>query len=127
MDASVLVRTVVGSRAEGESARTALDGHDLHAPELLDLEVASALRRLERSGTLSSQVATRALRLASRAPIQRHPHAPLVARTWELRPNLTTYDAAYVALAELLDATLVTADAGLASATGARCARTHLS
>lgn len=122
----MLVRVVVGERAEGEAARAELEGADLHAPELIDLEVASTLRRLERAGALPPAVANQALSLVATAPVLRHPHLSLLPRVWQLRQNLTPYDAAYAALAELLDATLVTADGGLATAPGPRCARTHL-
>ncbi len=127
VDASVMVRVLVEAGPGGDRVRTALATHDLHAPELLDLETTSALRRLVRSGTVPAQVAGRALVHLARAPVLRYPHLPLVPRSWELKDNLTTYDAAYVALAELLDATLVTSDAGVATAPGVRCARTHLS
>lgn len=124
VDASVLIRALVGPGTAAARARTFLDGADLHAPELLDLEVASALRRLERSRALAPDLAAHALALAAAAPVTRHGHRPLLARSWQLRHNLTPYDASYVALAELLDATLLTADTGLATAPGPRCART---
>jgi predicted nucleic acid-binding protein len=126
VDASVLVRVLVQSGTDGDRARATVSGHDLAAPELIDLEVASAIRRLVSTSAVSAGVAGRALDLLSTAPVTRYPHLPLVARAWELRENLTVYDAAYAALAELLDVTLVTADRGLASAPGPRCPRQHL-
>ena len=88
----------------------------LHAPELVDLEVAQVLRRFERAKTLSAARAEQALDDLAALPLERYSHRLLLRRAWELRPNLTLYDAAYVALAELLDAPLLTCDAALARA-----------
>lgn len=87
----------------------------LHAPHLLDIEVAQVLRRYVLRGELTAGRAQQALDMMSEFPIRRYPHVPLLGRIWELRPNLTAYDAAYVALAEGLDATLVTRDRMLAA------------
>jgi predicted nucleic acid-binding protein len=94
-----------------------LAGEDVHAPHLLDLEVLNALRGLVRGRKLSVERASYACAEYLEFPITRYPHNPLAMRIWALRDNLTAYDAAYVALAELLDAPLVSCDARLAAAT----------
>jgi predicted nucleic acid-binding protein len=88
----------------------------LHAPELLDLEVAQVLRRYERGKALAASRAAEALDDLAALPLERYSHRLLLPRAWDLRANLTLYDAAYVALAELLDAPLLTCDAALARA-----------
>lgn len=93
---------------------------DLHAPELQVCEALSALRKLEQRGSLSAARAASALDDLLAMPVDLHPHAPLAARSWELRANFTPYDATYVALAEVLGAELLTLDARLA-----RAATTH--
>lgn len=98
-----------------------MHGHALAAPELIDLETVSVLRRQMGVGALEARRATLALRDLVELPLRRAPHGPLLARCWELRENLTVYDASYVALAELLDVALLTADARLAAAPGLRC------
>ena len=90
----------------------------LHAPELLDLEVAQVLRRLVREGTISATRAEGAIQDLLDLRITRYPHSVLLPRIWQLRHNLSAYDAAYVALAEKLNATLLTRDTGLATAAG---------
>jgi predicted nucleic acid-binding protein len=92
----------------------------LHAPQLLDLEVTQVLRRCVLSRMLTAERAGQAVEALRTLRVRRHSHLPLLARVWQLRHNLTAYDAAYVALAEELGATLVTRDAKLASATGHR-------
>ncbi|HEY5114160.1 MAG TPA: type II toxin-antitoxin system VapC family toxin, partial [Nakamurella sp.] len=92
----------------------------LTAPELVDLEVASVLRRQAQAGAINVRRAGLALADLAALPLQRAPHLPLLPRCWELRENLTVYDAAYVALAEVLDATLLTGDRRLARASGPR-------
>jgi predicted nucleic acid-binding protein len=89
-----------------------------HAPHLIDVEVTQALRRLARSDTISFPRAEQALDDFLDLRITRYSHGLLLPRTWELRDNLTSYDAVYVALAEVLEATLVTCDAKLASSLG---------
>jgi len=88
----------------------------LHAPELLDLEVAQVLRRLVREGALSVSRAEAAIKDLLDLRITRYPHSVLLPRIWQVRHNLSAYDAAYVVLAEKLGATLLTRDARLASA-----------
>ena len=88
----------------------------------MDLEVLHALRRQALLGTLSRERSSEALTDLGNIAFARYPHTPLVGRIWELRENLTAYDAAYVALAEALDAPLVTMDGRLAQAPGVRAA-----
>lgn len=122
VDASVLAPALADDGADGETARARLRGSDLAAPALIDLEVTSVFRGLVSSGQLTDHRSALALADLVAMPIERAPHEALVSRIWQLRDNLTVYDAAYVALAELLDAPLVTADSRLAKATGPRCA-----
>jgi predicted nucleic acid-binding protein len=91
------------------------------APELIDLEVQSVLRAGVRRGLLDERRARQVWTDLASAPVHRAPHRPLLPRIWELRDNVTTYDAAYVALAEVLGATLLTTDNKLANAPGIRC------
>lgn len=91
---------------------------ELHAPHSIDLEVASSFRRHTRAGAVSEQEAARAVAAFRAMKIVRHPHTALLPRIWQLRHNLTAYDAAYVALAELLGAPLVTRDGRLARSAG---------
>jgi predicted nucleic acid-binding protein len=121
VDASALIelllRTPVGERVE---ARLFDRPSTLHAPELLDVEVLQVLRRYEARGEISAHRSATTLRLLDELPVRRHSHAPLVARIWTLRTNLTAYDASYVALAEALGAILVTCDGRMARAPGVR-------
>ncbi|OMH24855.1 hypothetical protein BKD30_07390 [Tersicoccus phoenicis] len=96
-------------------------GDALFAPAHLDAEVVSALRGMSRSHPALRAVVPAALHHLAGFPIRRMALAPLMQRMWELRDNVTPYDAAYVALAERLDACLVTSDSKLAAATGPRC------
>ncbi|GAB2874585.1 type II toxin-antitoxin system VapC family toxin [Nocardioides pacificus] len=121
VDASVLVAALADDARDGDAARLRLRGERLLAPELIDLEVASVLRGRLAGGHLESGRAELALADLADLPLQRAPHRPLLGRCWELRANLSVYDAAYVALAEALGADLVTADARLARAPGVRC------
>lgn len=113
----LLLRTSLAAAVEQRALR---DDETIHAPALLDLEVAQVLRRFVHRGELSAVRGREALELLLRLPITRHGHEPLIARIWALRANLTAYDAAYVALAEGLRAPLVTCDARLAAAPGLR-------
>ena len=121
VDASVLVTALADDADDGDRARDRLRGERLVAPHLIDLEVTSAWRRLAGAGDLDARRVHLALEDLRSLRMERVPHLPLVARCWELRYNLTVYDAAYVALAELLDVTLVTAAARLATASAPRC------
>lgn len=88
----------------------------LHAPHLIDLEVAQVLRRLVREGAISAHRANQAIGDLLDLRLTRYPHVVLLPRIWLLRQNLSAYDAAYIVLAEKLGATLLTRDRGLASA-----------
>jgi predicted nucleic acid-binding protein len=121
VDASVLASALGDDGPDGDRARHRLAGERLFAPELIDLEVASVWRRAARSGRLDDRRAGLALADLASMPVARASHRPLLDRIWELRSNLTPYDAAYVALAELLDSVLVTADRALARASGIAC------
>ena len=90
----------------------------LHAPHLLDLEIGQVLRRLVREGLLSSPRADQAMVDFLDARVTRYPHDLFLPRIWQLRHNLSAYDAAYIVLAEKLNAPLISRDAGLASAPG---------
>lgn len=121
VDASVLAPALADDGPDGDRARARLVGDTLAAPELIDLETCSVVRRQLAVGALDARRAQLALSDLIDLPLRRAPHRPLLRRCWELRENLTVYDAAYVALAELLDVVLVTADARLARAPGLRC------
>lgn len=121
VDASVLVVALADDGADGDRARQRLKGEELAAPELVDLEVASVLRKQLAVGSLDSRRAQLSLADLTDLAVQRAPHLPLLARCWELRENMTIYDAAYVALAEFLEASLLTADTRMARAPGPRC------
>lgn len=104
--------------------RRLIASDEVHAPHLIDSEVAHALRRLANAGLVSGAQGIAALATLSRMGLTRYPGYLLHPRVWELRDNLSAYDATYVALAESLSAPLVTADARLARAPGIRCAVT---
>jgi predicted nucleic acid-binding protein len=110
-----LLQTSAGLRIE-----TQIYSHheSLHAPHLLDLEVAQVLRRLVREGAVSAHRADQAIEDFLDLRITRYPHFLLLPRIWQLRNNLSAYDAAYVVLAEKLGARLLTRDRRLASASG---------
>lgn len=121
VDSSVIAEALGGDGAPGARARTRLHDQNMVAPYLLDLEVLSAWRKWAAAGELDDDRAAGARAALADLPIQRVAHTALVERCWELRGNVTPYDAAYVALAELLDAPLITLDARLARAPGPRC------
>jgi predicted nucleic acid-binding protein len=121
VDASVLVVALVDDDRDGDRARARLLGQRLAAPEIVDLEVLSVLRRAVARGSVSPRRADLALTDLVDLPLQRIPHRALVRRCWELRDNLTAYDAAYVAAAEALEVPLLTGDRRLAAATGPTC------
>lgn len=102
-------------------ARRALASEQLHAPHLIDSEVANGLRRRVTAQQLGADAGWTALDAFRRLGMTRYPVFSLLDRVWELRDNLSAYDASYVALAELLDCNLLTADARLSRAPGIRC------
>ena len=124
LDASSVVAVLLyrGPGAERIRERIESPGESLHVPHLMDLEVLHALRRQALRGALSPGRGAEALEDLASIMLVRYPHTSLMERIWELRENLTAYDAAYVALAEALDAPLVTMDARLAQAPGHRAA-----
>ena len=117
VDASVLVNALLINGA----ARARLADANLQAPDLIDAEVLSVLRRLVLAGRLTEQHALSALTTSQQLGLRRHASRHLWPRAWELRSNLTAYDALYVALAERLGATLLTADARAARAPDLQC------
>ena len=121
VDASVVVTALADDGDDGDRVRERLRGERLAAPHLIDLEVVSAWRRLAAAGQLDDRRVALAMIDLGGLRIERAPHQPLVGRCWELRASLTTYDASYVALAEALDAVLLTGDRRLAEAPGGRC------
>ena len=121
LDAGVGVTALVDDGIDGDIARSLLRGDELAAPEVFDLEVTSVLRRLEQADRLTARRAEQAMSDLADLRLERVSHAPLVDRCWELRHNLTPYDAAYVALAEMFEVVLVTSDARLANAPGPTC------
>jgi predicted nucleic acid-binding protein len=121
VDTSVLVSLLVDSGTAGTAVRERLAGSRIAAPELVDLETAQTLRKLVSTGALPLQRAEHALQTLGSLPLARATHSPLLGRCWELRNNLSIYDAAFVALAESLGGTLLTADKRLAASPGIRC------
>ena len=121
VDASVLAPALADDGPDGDRARGRLRGEVLTAPEVIDLEVASVLRRAAAGGRLPERRAHLALTDLVDLPLRRAGHRVLLRRCWELRHTVTSYDAAYVALAEALGVVLVTADARLSRAPGTTC------
>ena len=119
LDASAAVEWLLHTAA-GQSIESLIySGREsLHAPHLIDLEVAQVLRRLVREGTIPGTRADEAVQDLLDLRITRYPHFVLFPRIWQLRHNLSAYDAAYVVLAEKLGAPLVTRDRRLAAAPG---------
>jgi predicted nucleic acid-binding protein len=114
---------VSGLLNDGQARRT-LGEQQIHVPHLIDSEVANALRRRVLADQISDQVGWSALDTWRRLAATRYPLHALLERVWQLRANLSAYDAGYVALAEALDCSLLTADARLSRAPGIRCAVT---
>jgi predicted nucleic acid-binding protein len=119
VDASAVIEVLLNTPAGVRVAdRLLADGETLHAPHLLDPEVAQVLRRYALSVELDAARGAQALEDLAALPLSRYPHDVLLPRIWELRHTVTAYDAAYVALAEALAAPLVTRDAALAASRG---------
>lgn len=119
VDASVLVEFLLGRRQVLEAVSREFSGafdEAFHAPELIDPEALNALRGLLRGGNIDALQAELAVNELQEVRLVRYPHAPFMRRVWELRDNLTAYDALYLALAEMFDGSvLITGDAGLAA------------
>jgi predicted nucleic acid-binding protein len=121
LDASAVVELLLATaRGAAVRARIAEPEESLHAPHLLDVEVAQVLRRYHLAGDLGAGRAREALADLADLPVSRYPHDVLLPRVWELRRSVTAYDAVYVALAEALRAPLLTFDRRLAGAPGHR-------
>ena len=119
MDSSAVLEVLLRSQTGLEIEKRIFSPQEtLYATHLLDLEVAQVLRRYCASGEMDAERGREALRDLADIPINRYPHDVFLPRIWELRPNMTAYDAAYVALAETLPAPLLTRDTRLASAPG---------
>lgn len=122
VDASVLATALLDDGDGGDRARDRLRGEVLVAPELVDLEVLAAIRRQAAARGADKRRTEVAQRELQDLPMHRVSHRLLLPRCWQLRDNLTTYDASYVALAEAFEVSLLTADRRLARAPGLRCA-----
>lgn len=110
VDASAVLEVLLNTAA---AQRIFLPGQTPHAPHLPDLEVAQVLRRYAFAGDIDAQRGTMALTDFRDLPFTRYPHDFLLPRIWQLRNNVSAYDAAYIALAEVLDAPLITCDQAL--------------
>ena len=122
VDASVVLEVLLRTpAAQAVEQRLFAEGQSLQAPHLIDLEVIQVLRRFSASRQIRPEHGPAAVDRFSEFPIRRYPHRILLTRIWELRHNLTAYDAAYVALAEAIGAPLLTADRKLARAPGIEC------
>ncbi len=122
VDASVLVNVVGDDGVDGKHARREVRrAEDVAAPDLVDVETVAVLRRRWLAGTISERRFAAALEDLEALDLDRYPALPLMRRAYELRANVTAYDATYVALAEVLGCELLTADQRLADAPGPRC------
>lgn len=121
-DASIVANALGDDGLDGAAARAVLRAeHDLAAPDLVDVETVSVLRRRWLNGDLTARRFRSAITDLGDLAIMRHPTLPFISRAYELRANVTPYDAAYIGLAAALNCVLVTADARLAKAPGPRC------
>lgn len=121
VDASALLEALLRTpSAEAVEIRLFAPGQTLHAPHLLDVEVAQVIRRYTANGDIDATRGRLALEDMADFALRRYPHDFLLPRIWDLRNNLTAYDATYVALAEALDAPLLTRDRRLARSAGHR-------
>lgn len=119
LDASAVLELLLGTSSGRRLAgRIGPRTISLYAPHLVDIEVTQAIRRHVLAGAISAERGRLALQHLAELDLERYPHTPLLPRIWALRENLTAYDATYVALAEVLEATLLTSDQRLAAAPG---------
>jgi predicted nucleic acid-binding protein len=115
VDASVVLDAILETERSATIERRIFAKEEtIVAPHLLDVEIAQVLRRFQASRQLAERRAEEAIADYLALPIERYPHLPLLGRVWDLRRNLTAYDAVYVALAEFLDVRLLTADKRIA-------------
>ncbi len=121
VDASVVAPAVADGGGDGDVCRQKIVGQALAAPDLMRVEVMSVIRRQRSRSEMTSMQARHAIDDLMDLPITVYPTASLLARGWELQANVSSYDACYIALAEALGCTFVTADHRLANAPGARC------
>jgi predicted nucleic acid-binding protein len=121
-DASALVALLLDSGPDGDWAAGAMAGAELAAPALVDWEAANIMRRQELAGLVSSDQTSQAHLDLLDLAVERWPYELLAKHTWQLRANLTVYDASYVALAELLNTSLITLDGNISRAPGITCA-----
>ena len=121
LDASAFVEFLLATQSGARvNDRLAVEGESLHVPHVFDLEIASALRTIVRAGVLSPRRAEEALVDLGRVVLTRYPHAPLLTRIWTLHERASAYDAAYIGLAEALDAPLLPRDRRMAGIAGHR-------
>ena len=121
VDASALLEVLLRTEAaHGIETRLFAPEESLHVPHLIDVEITQVIRRYVAAGDISAERGRSALTDLADFPLQRYPHLQLLPRIWALRNNLTAYDASYVALAEALDAPMITRDHRLATAPGHR-------
>ena len=122
VDASVLANVVGDDGADGQRSRRELRAAgDLSAPDLIDVETVAVLRKRWIAGTITARRFSAAIGDLEAMALERYPTLPLMRRAYELRANVTAYDATYIALAEALQCDLLTADIRLANAPGTRC------
>lgn len=117
IDVSAMIEVFVGENPEPQLRKRVLLGQ-LAVPELFDVEMLSVLRKLERAGKLTPEIAQTMVAEIANSPVARTPHRPLLDRIWELRHSVRPYDGAYIALAESLEVPLITCDAKLAGSNG---------
>jgi len=123
LDASILANAIGDDGPDGRLARSEMRAvGDLAAPDLIDVETVAVLRKRWLTGTITARRFSAGITDLEDIEIDRYPTLRLMRRAYELRSNVTAYDAAYVALAEILDCDLLTADRRLATSTGHRCA-----
>ncbi len=121
VDSSILIEGLVENTPEGTWCRDIISDGEIHAPELVFVEVINVLRRMERIEEISDLKAHIALDDLLNLPLTMHQFIPFANRIWDLRHNLTPYDAWYVALAESLDSPLITLDRRIARVSGLEC------
>ena len=121
VDSSVVVAALINQGPVGQWAESLLVSGPLAAPHLMPVEAANVLRRSALAGDISADVASLAHEDLVTLRLELFPYSACASRVWELRSNITAYDACYVALAETLDARLATLDVRLSRATGTRC------